>query len=252
MTIVNPTPELIPRLRRLWKAAFGDEDAFLDAFFRTAFSADRCRCILEDGYVQAALYWFDTTCEGQKFAYLYAVATDPAARGRGLCRKLMEDTKNLLTAQGYAGLLLVPQKEPLRQMYAKMGYADCGSVSRFVAPAEDTPLMLHRLSAEEYAEARRNLLPPFGVIQEGENLALLSTYAFFYQGNDFLAAVTLDGDKLICHELLGNPDAAYGLVSSLGCREGSFCIPGTDMPFAQYLPLRQDCVKPGYFGLAFD
>lgn len=252
MTIVNPGPELIPRLRQLWKIAFGDEDAFLDAFFHTAFSPDRCRCILEEGEVRAVLYWFDVSCKKQQFAYLYAVATAPAVRGRGLCRTLMEDTGKLLAAQGYSGLILVPQKEPLRQMYAKMGYTDCGSVSRFTAPAEDTPMTFHRLSGSEYAAARRELLPPDGVVQEGENLALLSTYAFFYQGNDFLAAVTPDGDKLICHELLGNPDAAYGLVSALGFREGVFCIPGSDMPFAQYLPLTPDCVKPGYFGLAFD
>lgn len=252
MTISNPTLDQIPQLRRLWKVAFRDEDAFLDAFFSLAFSQDRCRCILENGTVQAVLYWFDATCENQKFAYLYAVATEPAARGRGLCRMLMEDTKNLLASRGYYGLILVPQKEPLRQMYAKMGYADCGGVSRFAAPAEDTPISIRRLTSEEYAAARRKLLPPGAVIQEGENLALLSSYAFFYQGQDFLAALTPDGDKLICHELLGNPDAAYALVSALGCREGSFCMPGRDMTFAQYLPLREDCVEPQYFGLAFD
>lgn len=252
MRISNPALDLIPQLRQLWKAAFGDEDAFLDFFFSVAFSPDRCRCVLEEEKVLAALYWFDTSCENQKFAYLYAVATNPAAQGRGLCRMLMEDTKNLLTTQGYHGLILVPQKEPLRQMYAKMGYTDCGSVSRFVAPAEDTPITIRRLTAEEYAAARRKLLPTGGMVQEGANLALLSGYAFFYQGADFLAAVTPDGEKLICHELLGNPDAAYPLVSALGCREGSFCIPGTDMAFAQYLPLQADCVKPAYFGLAFD
>lgn len=252
MRISNPTPVRSPQLRKLWKTAFGDEDAFLDTFFSVAFSPDRCRCILDHENLQAVLYWFDATCENQKFAYLYAVATDPASRGRGLCRMLMEDTANLLASRGYHGLILVPQKEPLRRMYAKMGYRDCGSVSRFLAPAEDIPVSVRRLTPEEYAAARRKLLPPGSVIQEGENIALLSGYAFFYQGQDFLAAVTPDGEKLICHELLGNPDAAYALVSALGCREGSFCVPGKDMAFAQYLPLRADCVKPAYFGLAFD
>lgn len=252
MTVTNPSPEHIPQLRSLWKTAFGDTDAFLDDFFRTAYSPDRCRCILEDGRITAALYWFHASCGSQKFAYLYAVATNPAFRGRGLCRHLMEDIRVQLAAQGFHGLILVPQKESLRQMYAKMGYENCGSVSRFTAPPEEIPMPMRRLSPEEFAAARRDLLPPGGIIQEGENLALLHTYALFYQGQDFLAAVTLDKDKLLCHELLGNPDAAYGLVSALGCREGVFCIPGDDMPFAQYLPLTADCVKPAYFGLAFD
>ena len=252
MTITNPSPEHIPQLRSLWKTAFGDTDAFLDDFFRTAYSSDRCSCILIDGRVAAALYWFRASCGSQKFAYLYAVATDPAFRGQGLCRSLMEDTRVLLSSQGFQGLILVPQKESLRQMYARMGYENCGSVSRFTAPGEEVPMVLRRLNAEEYAAARKDLLPPGSIIQEGENLALLETYALFYQGQNFLAAVTLDKDKLICHELLGDPDAAYGLVSALGCREGVFCTPGEDLPFVQYLPLTADCVKPRYFGFAFD
>ena len=91
MTVTTPDCRHIPELRSLWKTAFGDEDAFLDAFFSTAYSPDRCRCIIEDDGIQAALYWFDASCAGHKFAYLYAVATDPAHRGKGLCRKLMED-----------------------------------------------------------------------------------------------------------------------------------------------------------------
>ena len=77
-----------------------DEDAFLDTFFSVAFSPDRCRCILDHENLQAVLYWFDATCENQKFAYLYAVATDPASRGRGLCRMLMEDTRRYTDLRG--------------------------------------------------------------------------------------------------------------------------------------------------------
>lgn len=252
MNPVNASADLIPQLRRLWKMAFADEDAFLDAFFSTAFSPDRSRCILENGQVLAALYWFDVSCHGQKFAYIYAVATDPNFRGRGLCRKLMDNVKNLLSEDGYHGLILVPQNESLRQMYRKMGYTDCGGITAFLAPTEHTPLELRRLTPAEYSIRRKQLLPEGSVLQEGVCLDFLGTFALFYEGNDFLAAVSLDGDTLFCPELLGNPDAAYGLVAALGCREGNFRIPGKDLPFAQYLKLRPDCTEPGYFGLALD
>jgi ribosomal protein S18 acetylase RimI-like enzyme len=252
MKIAAPDRHHITQLRTLWKSAFGDEDAFLDAFFSTAYSPARCLCILDEDQVLAALYWFDASCENHKFAYLYAVATDPAHRGKGLCRRLMDATAQHLTVQGYSGLILVPQKEPLRRMYRKMGYTDCGSVSTFTAPPEDLPLSLRRLTAAEYALRRRKLLPPAGVIQEEESLFFLASYALFFEGDDWLAALTIEEGKLVCHELLGNPDAAYALVAAFGCGEGRFRIPGQDQPFAQYRKLIPTCPEPGYFGLAFD
>ncbi len=248
----HPEDRHIPQLRTLWKTAFGDEDAFLDAFFSTGFSPDRCGCIFAEDQIAAVLYWFDVSCAGQKFAYLYAVATDPVHRGKGLCRQLMEDTAAHLGALGYHGLILVPQQESLRAMYRKMGFSDCGRVSSFTAPPEDVPLSLRRLTAGEYAARRRQLLPPGGVLQEGANLVFLASYALFFEGDDWLAAFTIEDGKLACHELLGNPDAAYGLVAAFGCREGTFRIPGTDLPFAQYRKLLPDCTEPSYFGLAFD
>ncbi len=252
MNIDYPRTAHIPQLRRLWQTAFGDDDAFLDLFFTHAFSPARCRCVIQGDTVCAAIYWFDCACEGAKFAYLYAAATYPSYRRRGLCRALMAEVRELLTAQGYAGLLLVPQDDALRAMYCSFGYRNCTTVSEFTAPAEDTPLSLRRLNTAEYAAARRALLPRGGVVQEGENLAFLSAFAHFFAGNGWLAAVTMEGSRLLCHELLGDVDAAYALVSALGCTEGHFRIQGTDKPFAQYLPLTPDCPMPTYFGLAFD
>ena len=246
-----PAPDRIPGLRRLWKMSFGDSDEFLDRFFSLAFSPDRCCCITEGENVLAACYWFDCTCENQKFAYIYAVATDSAHRGKGLCRKLMADVRDLLAPQGHAGLILVPQDAGLRAMYARMGYRDATTVTEFTAPAEE-PIQLRRLNAEEYAAVRRELLPPGSVVQEGVNLAFLASYALFFAGTGWAAAVTADGGKLICHELLGDADAAYGIAGALGCTEGRFRIPGPDTPFAQYLPLTADCPRPSWFGLAFD
>ena len=63
----------ISSLRRLWKEAFGDTDEFLDAFFSTGFSPDRCRSITMEGETAAAAYWLPCVCQGQPFAYIYAV-----------------------------------------------------------------------------------------------------------------------------------------------------------------------------------
>lgn len=252
MRIDAPTPGLLPQLRGLWKDAFGDGDAFLDTFFSTAYSPDRCRCVTVDGQVAAALYWFDVSCMGEKMAYLYAVATAPAFRKQGFCRALMGNTHNHLTALGYHAALLVPDGEALTRMYTGLGYRPCCGIREFVCAMGSDPVPLRRIDTGEYARLRRQLLPPGGVIQEGENLTFLETYAEFYAGLDFLLAAHREEDSLVGLELLGNADAAPGILSALGLPRGRFRTPGDAQPFAMFLPLKPGTQAPTHFGLAFD
>ena len=241
----------IPNLRTLWKLAFGDTDDFLDIFFSTAYAPTRCRCIREEKGISAALYWMDMDLSGQKFAYIYAVATDPACRGRGLCRMLMEETMEVLTAAGYHGAVLVPQKPGLIRMYAGMGFTPCSGVTEFHAMAGDH-IPVRKIDPAEFARLRRTFLPAGGVIQEEENLTFQTTQTGFYAGENWLAAaVEVDG-MLWCPEFLGDAQQAPGLIAALGYREGSIRMPGSERPFAMFRPLVEDCPRPVYFGLAFD
>lgn len=252
MRIDAPTPSLIPQLRRLWKDAFGDSDAFLDSFFSTAYSPNRCRCVTVDSRLAAALYWFDISCNGEKMAYIYAVATAPAFREQGFCRALMGNTHNHLAALGCRGALLVPDGESLTRMYAGLGYRPCCGIREFVCAMGSAPVDIRRIDTREYARLRRQLLPRGGVIQEGANLDFLETYAEFYAGLDFLLAARREGDRLLGLELLGNAGAAPGILSALGAAQGEFRTPGTHQPFAMFLPLQPHTEAPGHFGLAFD
>lgn len=251
MKIAEPSLKEIQQLRLLWQEAFGDEDAFLDCFFRSGFSPERCRCILEGDTVAAVLYWFGCSCGNQRLAYIYGVATRKDYRGQGLCRTLMADTHTHLAKLGYDGAVLVPQQEPLRQMYAAMGYRSCGGLDVLSCNA-GKPVSVRAIGPEEFAQLRRQYLPEGGVVQEEENLAFLQEQAQFYAGDDFL--LTAWEDKGILHglELLGNRDAAPGIVGALGCREGSFRMPGNTRPFAMFLPFCADGTAPSYFGFAFD
>ena len=251
MNIVTPADIHIPGLRKLWKAAFGDTDVFLDTFFSAAYAPERCRCVEEDGRIVSVLYWFDCELEGAKLAYVYAVATDPACRGQGLCRMLMEDTARHLKENGYRGIVLVPQEPGLIRMYAGMGFVPCGGVREFIALAGDA-VPVRRIDAGEYAALRRKLLPAGGVIQEGENLRFLAAQAALYGGETWLAAAAEVDGMLWCPEFLGDPDAAAGLAEALGYRMGSFRMPGSERPFAMFRPLTEDGPMPAYFGLAFD
>lgn len=251
MVIDYPTGAQESQLRALWRLAFGDSDEFIAGFFASGYSPRRCRCAVEGGNVAAALYWFDAEFRGQKFAYLYAVATHPDFRNRGLCRALMADTVACLTGRGYDGALLMPHDSDLREMYGRMGFRDCCTVSELTCDAGEA-VALRPVSEAEYARLRREYLPPDGVIQEGANLSYLKSYAAFCAGEDFLLAAEHDGDSLTGMELLGNAAAAPGILGALGFSHGRFRTPGTLLPGAMFRPLRAGADAPGYFGLVFD
>lgn len=252
MIIEAPKNAQLPTLRALWQEAFGDSDAFLDVFERTAFSPDRCRCLTLDNAPVAALYWFDCTCRGKCVAYLYAVATAKTHRGRGLCTALMADTHHHLKTQGYAGTLLVPGSRTLFDFYKKMGYVVCSHVAEFTCSAKDSPVEAREIDADTYAALRRKFLPTGGVIQEKESLAFLQTQAGFYVGKSFLLAARREGSRLQASELLGDVAVAPAILAALCCTEGKFRAPGNDRPFAMYRPLDPTAPPPTYFGLAFD
>lgn len=252
MKIDVPVPGQVHDLVNLWQLAFEDDEATIDAFFTTGFSTDRCLCITEEDTVTAALYWFPTLCEGQEIAYIYGVATHPEHRGRGLCRMLLEKAHNHLRNLGFASCILVPQKEDLREMYRKMGYRDCTTMTEFFCTDDPYPVPMHTIDDAEYAELRKQYLPKGSVLQEGVNLAFLSTYAKYYKGMDFIMAAASEGERLFAMEYLGNRAAAAGILCALGLSQGSFRTPGEKTPFAMFCPLTEDAVVPSYFAFAFD
>lgn len=252
MRIDHPAQCQIPELLQLWKTAFGDHDGFWEMFLETAFQADHCRCITIDGQTAAALFWFDGLCKGQKIAYIYAVITHPHHRNKGLCRMLLKDVHSHLTSNGYSAAMLVPEQEGLRQMYRKLGYRDCTTVLEFRCAEGDAPVPVRGIGAEEFGRLRREFLPEGSVIQEGNNLTFLEAQVQFFTGDDFLLAAYLDEDTLHGMELLGNRDAAPGILRTLGCSNGQFRTPGNKKPFAMFYPLAEDAFVPTYFGFAFD
>ena len=238
-------------LRRLWKQAFGDTDAFLDSFFTLGYAPERCRQISIDGKVVAALYWFDCEFSGKKIAYLYAIATDKAHRGKGLCRLLMEDTHRHLKALGYAGALLVPANPELFDFYKIMGYRTCCSVNEFTCKA-DGAASLKFIEMDDYFHRRKSYLPAGSVAPAVPMLTFLHEQYFYYTGEDFLLSATAEGDTLIVTEFLGDPAFAPGIVAALGKKQGRFRTPGTEKPFAMYYSLDRTLEKPAYFPFALD
>lgn len=240
--------DVLQGLKSLWQSAFHEPMEAIDSFFANGFSPDRCRYLTENGVPVSALYWFDCSFDGGKLAYIYAVATHPDHRGKGLASRLLTDTHAHLEALGYAGAVLKPA-QGLFSFYEKLGYVTSGYIRRFVAEASNVPLPLKELSSEEYGLLRRSYLPNNGVRQEGATLIFLQTFAKFYEAEN--AVFCLSKDEPVFFEYLGNPNTAPGILATLGIKTAEIPTIGDEIPFAMYRPL--NCTKiPGYLGISLE
>lgn len=237
----SPTPGEEPALRALFTEAFGDE-GFTDLFFRTAYAPERCLAAV-DGELLAAMHWFDCALEGKRAAYVYGIATFAHCRGLGIGSKLIRGALARLRTLGYEAVLLVPAEEGLFPYYERFGFRTVGIIREERIDA-GTPLPIRALTTEEYAAARRRLLPEASLIQEGPCLALLGGYARFYATAHALAAVSED----MVWELLGDESEAPGLIAALGLTCATVRMPGPGRPFAMGLGVE----GPIHLGLALD
>ena len=251
MTIQIPQPHHLSQLRSLWKEAFGDADAFLDVFYATGFSPERCRCICLDGTVAAALYWFDWTLEGRKIAYLYAVATRKAFRHRGLARELLDGTHLVLQQAGYSGSLLTPARPELFAFYERSGYGPASTVRDRMILAGAEPVPLREIGLAEYLSLRPKLLPAGSAVPDEAYLSYLAAQTRFYRGRDFLICAAAEQGILTVQEYLGDWNQPPGILAALGCQKGRFLGPGSDRVLTMYRPLDAHGA-PHYCGFPMD
>lgn len=249
--VLKPDISDIPSLRVLWKRAFSDTDEFLDGFFNTAFSTERCRCVKNENLVIAALYIFDCIYRYEKLAYIYAVATLPEHRGKGIGKALIKETLKQLEKLGYCGAILVPSDDKLFDFYEKLNFKTACYVDKIECFASENPVPLRTVNAKEYGMLRKKYLGDSAVFQEDENLDFLALGAELYEGDCFLLACRRENGVLFGIELLGNNTYIKDIVYTLGCKRGVFRTAGKNIPFAMHYPIH--CMPaPDYFGLAFD
>lgn len=249
MIIDNPSLKHIPALRRLWKQAFDDTDVFLDSFFETGFSCSRCRCVFSEGEPVAVVYFFDCEWESEKTAYLYALAVDARHRGQGLSRLLLADTHARLQQSGYRGCMMEPATENLLDYYCRLGYRPFGARQEIVAVWGDEEISVSQVGELAYSQARRELLPPGGVLQEGAMTAFFHSQAHFYTGEGFAAAVSESRDFL--PEFLGDFRKIPAFLRTLGINQAQVRIPGNQQT-AVYLDFFGSDHTPSYFGFPLD
>jgi hypothetical protein len=108
----------------LWQTCFGDDEAYVDFYFKNRFSVENMLVIHRDGrpVSMASLLPVTLTVDGERVEayYVYAVATLPEYRGQGLASRILSHAKDKI---GRPLLLQVENGSmELEAFYGKQGF----------------------------------------------------------------------------------------------------------------------------------
>lgn len=241
MTVRHYRKEDIPAMRALWLRVFGESEAFLDAFFAllpdiggAAVATDEGGTLCGAAYALTG-YELLSGGEAPHVGYVYAVAVDEGARGRGLGAALTKRAAAICREREAVIVATLPAEESLYAWYEKqIGARHLLRREKRSVPA-DSKVDIMKLTGTEYMLWRENMLRGRAHIHLSTPVletqrALCEAYGGgLYASMDGIFAAYRDGERAILPEILcaqGLPDdTAASAAALLGCSEAVFFTP---------------------------
>ncbi len=269
-------PNELPAAEALWARTFGDGAAFQRQFYKLC-GVDAPLVLTEDGAVRSMLALPETELVfgdgwSVRAGYVYALATDPAARGWGHAALLLNYAAEYARQRRYDCLLTVPAEPSLFRFFARNGF-EAGFCHR-VLRAEPVPGPLSPVTAEEYGTLREELLAGRTHVRFSAGELAYQAVLCPHPGSGLYrldlplgpgcAAVEMWPDRPVVKELLCAPEdeeQGAAILSALCGQITDVRVPASDrggVPFAgaRWLfaapPSRWRAFPQGYFGLGFD
>lgn len=124
MSIGNASAADWPALCKVWLASFPDGQEYWDWFHARVWRPEQTVVLRKDGTIVSCLLRLPCTFspEGLRAQYLYAVATAPEARGKGLMAGLLSYAEMQARAEGLDLSVLLTETDSLQEYYARFGY----------------------------------------------------------------------------------------------------------------------------------
>lgn len=212
------------QIKKLFCETFGDSEEVCDNFLENMYRNEDIVLYTESGKVFAMAFLLPVFCKNRQGRYVYAVATAPSHRNRGICRRLMAFAEEYVKNLGEDFLILVPASPSLFAFYESMGY--CHRVFRPILNAEKKGILC---TYQKYYEIREKNCASVDLI----NWSPRRLSYILSCGEPLITetgAVFFEGEKAI--EILD---------------ENMFC--GEEIPFALIKYLKNFKFQKPYFGL---
>ncbi|NLF28067.1 MAG: GNAT family N-acetyltransferase [Clostridiales bacterium] len=216
------------QLKALWTAVFGDTPEAVDAYFSLRHRDEDMLVWAENGRIDGMLSMLPLELILNKkeypARYVYAVATAPTQRNRGIAGLLLGRAGELIAERGEAAAVLVPASASLFDYYAKRGFRTAFSLNvadfdaRALPPCPDGQLA--DCSSGEYARIRDRAFAGSGLYARWDERAV--GYALQALGDGGAARLILNGGEgAVCWTRTG-----------CGVLVRELALVGIDVPFA--------------------
>lgn len=230
MQLTHARREDVPALKKLWSECFGDAEFYLDFYFQNRFVPEDTLIVREEEPV-AMLTLMEASVNGEKGFYIYAVATLPDHRGRGLQRQLSRYAEEVMRERGGRFACLVPAEEGLFTFYEKLGYRRAFTRWERVIIEDEffDPVEFYPCSYKHFSELRAEYLKtvPNALVRPDRELRYIyqelcccdgQVLRFDEGEKTCYAAYTFGGDRLYLREQTGSDPERT--ARALMCLEG--------------------------------
>lgn len=119
----------IPGLKEIWHISFGDSKEYIDMFMEHQFKGALTVVYEEDSKILSMFFLFrcDFSINEKTHPsfYLYAAATLPQYRGKGIMGKMLEFSKSYAAEKDFDFIILSPAEKSLYDYYGRFGFKAC-------------------------------------------------------------------------------------------------------------------------------
>lgn len=214
MTIREIQKSEYEELRSVWCEVFGDDPVFVDELY---YLLKATGYVCEDeGKLHSFLTLFSAgAVDGQQVQVSYGICTRPESRGKGYAGALVKHVRNLVVDNGDVSLIC-PAEESLVEFYYNLGYTPALFARNCSVEADELPLQVKMLGADEYNRYREKYLeciPHVTFTDEFmkfiKNDSVNAQGLLLINGGDAICTISYGtDDEMGLSELLINPDLA--------------------------------------------
>ncbi len=216
----------LPALEALWQSAFGDGPETIRLFFERMFRPENTCAAKENGELRAALYLLPAQIilsseRSEPVYYLYAAATKPEFRRRGIMRALLSYAAQIARERGKAALCLLPGEESLVRYYLRCGYREYFAARRVILPYKAPSKETVRFECDDPKAVREAFLKetPGSILFPETHVSFAKRYYRFVSAKNAYAMIS-EHDGALCRvsELFAAPED-FDLLFSRICEE---------------------------------
>lgn len=217
--LIESNKKYIPSLISLWNKVFGDDEEYIKLFFDKAYYDCECFAEIVDDKAVSAFYLLKCTIkkDGRLYngRYLYAAATLPEYRSKGLMSKLIKEALDYGKSKGLHFVALVPADDGLYDYYTRFGFKEAMHKYKYTLTNEASTMRAYReiTNADEFIRIRNSYNGDMLIYNDVCNkyafdcLRFAGTRIFYLNDN----AYYIEDEELLC----GDEETAFNLINNL-------------------------------------